>query len=127
MTLSIGARLGSHEILEPLGRGGMGEVYRARDSKLKRGVAIKILPAAFSEDEERVSRFQREAQILASLQHPKTIRRMKGLPLTMAPLCDPQTLRFCAPSAVVHREGVVRRSGREHDEPRRSHGKCPDG
>jgi len=90
VTLSIGARLGSHEILEPLGRGGMGEVYRARDSKLKRGVAIKILPAAFSEDEERVSRFQREAQILASLRHPKTIRRMKGLPLTMAPLCDPQ-------------------------------------
>src|SRR5271169_1538371 len=63
-------QLGTFEILSLLGRGGMGEVYRARDSKLKREVAIKILPAEFSRDHERVSRFQREAEVLASLNHP---------------------------------------------------------
>jgi serine/threonine protein kinase len=70
MPLTIGTRLGSHEITALLGRGGMGEVYRARDTKLKRDVAIKILPDEFSRDPERVSRFQREAEVLASLNHP---------------------------------------------------------
>ena len=62
--------MGTYEILGLLGAGGMGEVYRARDSKLKREVAIKVLPDAFSRDAERVSRFQREAEVLASLNHP---------------------------------------------------------
>jgi serine/threonine protein kinase len=70
MTLSIGAHLGSHEIAALLGKGGMGEVYRARDTKLKRDVAIKILPDEFARDADRVSRFQREAELLASLNHP---------------------------------------------------------
>jgi serine/threonine protein kinase/Tol biopolymer transport system component len=70
MPLSIGAQLGSHEITALLGKGGMGEVYRARDLKLKREVAIKILPEEFSRDADRVSRFQREAEVLASLNHP---------------------------------------------------------
>src|SRR3989440_12643211 len=70
MDLTIGTQLGSHEITALLGRGGMGEVYRARDLKLKRDVAIKILPKEFSQDADRVSRFQREAQVLASLNHP---------------------------------------------------------
>src|SRR6516162_3717187 len=70
MALTIGTRLGSHEITALLGKGGMGEVYRARDLKLKREVAIKILPEEFSRDAERVSRFQREAEMLASLNHP---------------------------------------------------------
>jgi eukaryotic-like serine/threonine-protein kinase len=70
MALTIGTRIGSHEIIALLGRGGMGEVYRARDTKLKREVAIKILPDEFSRDVERVSRFQREAELLASLNHP---------------------------------------------------------
>src|SRR5262249_50374574 len=61
---------GSHEITALLGKGGMGEVYRARDLKLKREVAIKILPDVFSSDPERISRFQREAEVLASLNHP---------------------------------------------------------
>jgi serine/threonine protein kinase len=70
MPLTIGAQLGSHEITALLGKGGMGEVYRARDTKLKREVAIKILPEEFSRDADRVSRFQREAEVLASLNHP---------------------------------------------------------
>ena len=70
MPLTIGTQLGSHEISALLGKGGMGEVYRARDLKLKREVAIKILPEEFSRDADRVSRFQREAEVLASLNHP---------------------------------------------------------
>ena len=67
MALSIGTQLGSHEITGLLGKGGMGEVYRARDLKLKREVAIKILPGEFAQDSDRISRFQREAEVLASL------------------------------------------------------------
>jgi len=70
MPLSAGTRLGSYEILAPIGAGGMGEVYRARDAKLKRQVAIKVLPEAFARDPERMARFQREAEVLASLNHP---------------------------------------------------------
>src|SRR5215831_20066276 len=70
MGITIGTQLGSHEITGVLGKGGMGEVYRARDLKLKREVAIKILPGEFAQDSDRVSRFQREAEVLASLNHP---------------------------------------------------------
>ena len=73
MALTIGMRLGSHEITALLGQGGMGEVYRARDLKLKREVAIKILPNEFSSDLTRVSRFQREAEVLAALNHPNIV------------------------------------------------------
>ena len=66
----IGTRLGSYEVTGRLGEGGMGEVFRATDSKLKREVAIKVLPAAFTEDPERLARFEREAQLLAQLHHP---------------------------------------------------------
>src|SRR5215813_10549162 len=68
--VNIGTRLGSHEIIALLGKGGMGEVYRARDTNLKREVAIKILPDEISRDASRLSRFQREAEVLASLNHP---------------------------------------------------------
>src|SRR5579864_1004110 len=70
MPMASGTRLGPYEILAPLGAGGMGEVYRAHDSKLKREVAIKILPEAFTHDSECMARFEREAQVLASLNHP---------------------------------------------------------
>src|SRR6516162_6924733 len=70
MALTIASQLGSHEITALLGKGGMGEVYRARDLKLKREVAIKILPEEFSRDTDRASRFQWEAEVLASLNHP---------------------------------------------------------
>jgi len=70
MTLNSGSTLGTYEIIELLGAGGMGEVYRARDRKLERDVAIKVLPTAFAQDPERLSRFKREAQLLAALNHP---------------------------------------------------------
>ena len=70
MALSAGARLGPYEVLASLGAGGMGEVYRARDIRLKREVAIKVLPEAFSQDPDRLARFQREAEVLATLNHP---------------------------------------------------------
>ena len=70
MPLSIGDKIGHYEVLSLLGQGGMGEVYRARDTKLKRDVALKVLPATLLRDPERVARFQREAEVLASLDHP---------------------------------------------------------
>ena len=70
MSLAPGHRLGVHEVLAPLGAGGMGEVYRAKDTRLGRDVALKLLPQRFVQDAERVARFRREAQILASLNHP---------------------------------------------------------
>jgi eukaryotic-like serine/threonine-protein kinase len=78
MTVAIGTRLGPYEITAKLGEGGMGEVYRAHDSKLKRDVAIKVLPAAFTQDKERLARFEREAQLLAQLNHPN-IAQIYGL------------------------------------------------
>src|SRR5688572_22005330 len=78
MPLSTGTRLGPYEILSALGAGGMGEVYCARDTKLDRAVAIKILPEAFAADTERIARFQREAKTLASLNHPN-IAHIHGL------------------------------------------------
>jgi eukaryotic-like serine/threonine-protein kinase len=70
MSLTSGERLGSYEILAPIGSGGMGEVFRARDMRLQREVAIKVLPEAFALDKDRVARFRREAQVVASLNHP---------------------------------------------------------
>ena len=78
MPLSAGTRLGPYEILAPLGAGGMGEVYRARDTKLKRDVALKVLPDAFASDPARMARFQREAEVLASLNHPN-IAHLNGI------------------------------------------------
>ena len=72
MLLSPGTRVGPYEILSPLGVGGMGEVYRAHDSHLGRDVALKTLPEAFSADPDRVARFEREARILATLNHPNS-------------------------------------------------------
>ena len=70
MGLPAGTQLGQYEILSAIGAGGMGEVYEARDSKLGRNVAIKVLPEAFADDHDRLSRFQREARMLAALNHP---------------------------------------------------------
>jgi len=78
MSLSVGTRVGPYEVLSALGAGGMGEVYRARDTKLGRDVAIKVLPELFASDPERLARFQREAQVLASLNHPN-IAQIHGL------------------------------------------------
>ena len=70
MSLVAGTRLGPYEIISAIGSGGMGEVYRARDTKLNRDVAIKVLPDLFALDPERLARFTREAQTLAALKHP---------------------------------------------------------
>ena len=85
-----GTVLGSYEIVSLLGAGGMGEVYRARDTTLGRDVALKLLPAALADDPERVARFQREAQLLASLNHPH-IGAIYGLEQSpSAPLSRPR-------------------------------------
>jgi serine/threonine protein kinase/Tol biopolymer transport system component len=73
MTLPVGTRLGSYEILAPLGAGGMGEVYRARDARLDREVAVKLLPAALAGDPDRLARFEREAKAVAALSHPNIL------------------------------------------------------
>src|SRR5256884_5521781 len=91
MAISIGTQLGSHEITALLGKGGMGEVYRARDTKLKREVAIKILPDEFSRDPDRVSRFQREAKFsrrLITRTSPRfTIWRKRRAPVSCPGIC----------------------------------------
>jgi serine/threonine protein kinase len=70
MPLPAGAKIGHYEVTAPLGKGGMGEVYRAHDTKLGRDVAIKVLPSRLAHDPERLARFEREAKVLASLNHP---------------------------------------------------------
>src|SRR5215471_15613203 len=97
MTLSSGSSIGTYEIVELLGTGGMGEVYRAHDSKLKRDVAIKVLPLEFAADGQRVTRFLREAQILASLNHPHIgaiydLENVDGLQFLVLELVEGETL-----------------------------------
>ena len=70
MPLTPGSTLGPYEVTAKIGEGGMGEVYRARDTKLDRNVALKVLPQAFTDDPDRLARFEREAKVLASLNHP---------------------------------------------------------
>jgi serine/threonine protein kinase len=103
MSLSVGTKVGPYEILAPIGAGGMGEVYRAHDSRLNRDVAIKTLPAAFAEDADRMARFQREAQVLAALNHPhiagiygieSSAIVMDGLSATTGTTGDRDLLRF---------------------------------
>ena len=97
MTLAAGSRLGLYEILSPLGAGGMGEVYRARDTRLGREVAIKVLPEAFALDTERLARFDREARVLASLNHPGIaaiygVEEARGTRILVLELVEGETL-----------------------------------
>jgi eukaryotic-like serine/threonine-protein kinase len=97
MALTQGTQLGSCEIIEPLGSGGMGEVWRGRDSKLGRDVAVKALPDAFARDEERLVRFEREAQALASLNHPNVaiiheLKEVDGSKYLILELVEGETL-----------------------------------
>ena len=73
MRLTAGTRLGPYEILAPIGAGGMGEVYRARDPRIGREVAIKVLPAAFSKDADRLRRFEQEVRAAGALNHPNIL------------------------------------------------------
>jgi Tol biopolymer transport system component len=98
MPLAAGTRLGPYEIVAPLGAGGMGEVYRARDERLKRDVAIKVLPASFSSDPERLRRFEQEAQTAGGLNHPNItavhdLGSHEGAPYIVTELLEGETLR----------------------------------
>src|SRR3982074_1800708 len=98
MSLPPGARLGPYEVVTLVGAGGMGEVCRARDPRLGRDVAIKVLPAAFSADPERLHRFEQEARAAAALNHPNIlavydIGQHDGSPYIVAELLEGETLR----------------------------------
>src|SRR5262245_9323051 len=98
MNLSSGARVGPYEIVAPLGAGGMGEVYRARDQRLEREVALKLLPPAFAKDEERVRRFEQEARAAGQLNHPNILQihdigAYERSPYIVSELLEGQTLR----------------------------------
>src|SRR5207253_3039378 len=100
--LSTATKLGPYEIVAPLGRGGMGEVYRARDTRLGREVAIKILPPAFSADPESIRRFEKEARAVASLSHPNIVTLLdvgeqEGVRYAVAELVAGETLRTRSP------------------------------
>src|SRR5262245_36059952 len=98
MPLTAGTRLGHYEILGPIGAGGMGEVYRARDPRLKRDVGVKVLPAYFSQDAERLRRFEQEAQAAGALNHPNITAvyefgAHEGSPYIVTELLEGETLR----------------------------------
>src|SRR5580765_6876066 len=98
MRLSPGTHLGPYEITAPLGAGGMGEVYRARDTRLGRDVAIKVLPDALANDADRLRRFEQEARTIAALNHPNIlgihdIGTHDGAPFLVSELLEGQTLR----------------------------------
>jgi Tol biopolymer transport system component len=106
VALTAGRRLGPYEILEPLGAGGMGEVYRAQDTRLKRDVALKVLPAELASEPERLGRFQREAETLAALDHPHivtifSVEEADGLHFLTMELVEGKTL-----SRVIRRDGL---------------------
>jgi Tol biopolymer transport system component len=133
MPLTVGARLGPYEILSLLGAGGMGEVYRARDERLKRDVAIKVLPASYSRDADRLRRFEHEAQAAGGLNHPNItavydLGTVGGSPYVVSELLEGETLRsrlsggalvvrkaldyarqIAAGLAAAHEKGIVHR------------------
>ncbi len=116
MSLSAGAKLGPYEILSPLGAGGMGEVYRARDARLGREAALKVLPGAFACDAEPMARFQREAQVLASLNHPNIaaiygLEESGGVRALVMELVEGSTLAERLSAAPVASTGHSRASG----------------
>src|SRR5712691_2332362 len=98
MTLSAGTRLGPYEILAPLGAGGMGEVYKARDKKLDRDVAVKVLPQSVAADPDTLVRFEREAKAVAALSHPNILSIFdfgthEGISYAVMELLEGETLR----------------------------------
>ncbi|HMJ23536.1 MAG TPA: protein kinase, partial [Terriglobales bacterium] len=106
MVLTSGSKLGPYEIQSPLGSGGMGEVYRARDARLQRDVAIKILPPAFARDEERLQRFEREARAAAALNHSNILAiydvgAQDGSPYIVSELLEGASLRHKLLSGIL--------------------------
>ena len=106
MTLKAGSRLGPYEILSPLGAGGMGEVYKARDTRLGRHVAIKVLPEGIADDREALSRFEREAKAVAALSHPNILAlhdfsRQGNVSYAVMELLEGETLREALASGAL--------------------------
>src|SRR5678815_2049011 len=98
MNVIAGTRLGPYEVLGPLGAGGMGEVYRARDGRLGRDVAVKTLPASFAQDADRLRRFEQEARSTGGLNHPNILAvhdvgAHEGAPYVVSELLEGETLR----------------------------------
>src|SRR5438874_6596719 len=98
MTLTAGTKLGRYEIRAPLGAGGMGEVYLARDTQLGRDVAVKVLPSTYSDDTDRLHRFEQEASAASALNHPNILSiydvgTHEGSPYVVSELLEGQTLR----------------------------------
>src|SRR4029077_3445501 len=112
MTLSAGTRLGPYEILSPLGAGGMGEVCRARDSKLKRDVAVKVLPQSLAADADALARFEREALAVAALSHPNILAihdfgTHEGTAYAVMELLEGETLRGKLDSGPISQKQAV--------------------
>jgi serine/threonine protein kinase len=113
MPLAAGTQLGPYQITAPLGAGGMGEVYRANDTKLKREVALKVLPELFANDAQRMVRFEREAQFLASLNHPNIasihgLEESSGTPALVMELVDGPTLAERIARGRIPLDGALR-------------------
>lgn len=113
MALTPGAKLGAYEIQSPLGSGGMGEVYRATDTKLGRDVALKVLPAEMAQDPERLSRFRREAKALAQLDHPNivtiySVEQCNGINFITMQLVEGQALDRLIPQGGLPAEQIVK-------------------
>src|SRR5271167_4716811 len=115
MSLTPGTKLGPYEILVPLGAGGMGEVYRAKDMRLGRDVALKILPESFASDADRLRRFEQEARAVAALNHPNILavfdigRHSDGSPFLVSELLEGESLR-----AVLDRGALPQRKTIEY-------------
>src|ERR1700694_1456452 len=114
MALATGTKLGPYEILSPLGAGGMGEVYRAKDTRLGRDVALKILPESFASDADRLRRFEQEARAVAALNHPNIlavfdIGQHDGSPFLVSELLEGESLR-----AVLERGALPQRKTIEY-------------
>src|SRR5881275_2452823 len=118
MALASGTKLGPYEIQSALGAGGMGEVYRARDTRLQRDVALKILPESFAREGDRLHRFEQEARAVAALNHPNIlavfdIGQHNGSPFLVSELLEGENLRACCttgPCPSVRRTSMVCRS-----------------
>src|SRR5688500_1018183 len=113
MPVGPGSRLGPYEVVGPLGAGGMGEVYRARDSRLNREVALKVLPDSFATDPERLARFEREAQTLAALNHPHIatiygVEEKDGVRALVLELVEGQTLAELIADGPIPADDAVR-------------------
>src|SRR3954453_16801393 len=112
MPVAPGARIGPFNVIAPLGAGGMGQVYRARDSRVNREGAIKVLPPEFASDPERMARFQREAQSLAALNHPNIasiygLEETEGAAALVMELVEGQTLADRLASGSIPREEAI--------------------